>query len=626
MFEGYLELGGNEVLNSARALGYTQTAPCQVNWLICPPCDGVRDAIGDGPYVIDTISSAPWYDEDDEPTHRFYGAHAVTIEGLQDSSRTAETAEGIGDGGVVGRIRYATKRIRVRAMLSARGKDALAAGFSWLDAVLRPGACGQHGNACGASDAGFYVACPPPRNSITSPVGITFQRVEANLLATPQPNLDWELEGLDAVMVADPDGGDYMHATVTGSVAYVNLTGEAARIPVTRQPITFQAEVRLGEDTTAAVMRVLWMDADGNFIVSGTQDGVPTMNKDWQRIAVTGEPPVGAKWVGAFLLLASELPTTATVDVRKVMAQRGRNLAPYFDGDTPDVSEMDRYVWTGEPNNSISAHEVGEEELAPDQIVYNRIIDSMQRSLHNVTCVSGPTIEETMNRGDAWGYIVEFVLVAATPWIFSNTRPIDLPPSLPVVVQDLPFNLVPYPSAELASGSVLVATNYTANPSAEPTGTGWYKGSNGDVVTGDVTGTTSTAISSVGDYSYLSHFVAGSAGASGTVFVGNNSTTFPAVTAGTRMSVTMWVAAQVVSGTAVLGSVEVFAHWQAGGSTVRSDLIGTIPAGSGAATMKSISPPVGATGVVMHGIARLTNWTTGAVVDVYGDAVAVTVP
>ena len=195
MFEGYLELGGGEVLNSARSLGYTRTAPCPVAWLQCPPCDGIRDVLNDDAYTYANIMQAPWYDVEDEVTHRFLGAHALTIEGIPDSTREASVTEGVQDGGVVGRVRHATRRMRVRAVLSAIGEDALEAGFSWLNSALTPGKCATHADACGASDTRFFTACPPERADITKP-GAVWNDELTNLVTHPS----FELPGAEVIL------------------------------------------------------------------------------------------------------------------------------------------------------------------------------------------------------------------------------------------------------------------------------------------------------------------------------------------------------------------------------------------------------------------------------------------
>ena len=169
VFEGFLRLGDKEVLNSARAVGYTTTAQPPITWLQCTPCPGIIDVLGDDEYTYGNIEDAPWYDAEDESTHRFLGIHALSIEGLPDSTRDAKTSESIMDGGVVGRVRKGTRRMRVRAMLSANGEDALETGFNWLSSALSPDTCGTHGDTCGAADMQFFSACPPAQADVTMP-------------------------------------------------------------------------------------------------------------------------------------------------------------------------------------------------------------------------------------------------------------------------------------------------------------------------------------------------------------------------------------------------------------------------------------------------------------------------
>lgn len=423
MFEGYLEVGSGEVINDARTAGYAATVGCPVNWLVASPCPGIVDATGGTEaYDYAQISEAPWYDEDIEATHRFLGVQGLRVEGAPDSTREAKVSESIVDGGLVGQVRHATRRMRWEVMLTAVGQDALEAGFAWLSAALSPSMCSAHGDVCGVSDSSFFVDCPTP--------GIT--------------------------------------------------------------------------------------------------------------------------------------------------------VAEY--------TELRRYV-------------------------------------HAVTCVSGPTVVQKLHRGDAWGYVVEFVLVAGVPWLFGATRYVPTPPSLPIVVQDVPFNLVPYPSAELSTGTVIAATNYSDNPSVELNATNWAKGST-VVVAGDVTGAASTLLASAGTTSFRTRFVASNTSAvAGTITAENTSATFTAAVTGQRMSVNMWASALVESGTAVIQKTEVFAIWRAGASVLRTDLIGTVPAvGGGAVSLKAIAVPATTTNVIVQAKTTLSSWSTAAVVNLYGDAVAVTVP
>ena len=62
MFDGYLKLGETEVVNSARAKGYGETADCPLGWFDYE-CEGLQEALlEDGRYQYANIDEAPWYD------------------------------------------------------------------------------------------------------------------------------------------------------------------------------------------------------------------------------------------------------------------------------------------------------------------------------------------------------------------------------------------------------------------------------------------------------------------------------------------------------------------------------------------------------------------------------------
>ena len=158
MFEGYFSMGGVEILNQHRVSSLLSDSGCDPHWIRCAPCPGLNDATGDN---LADPTDAPWWDEDDEATHRFYGVYPISIEGLSDSTREAAMVEGILDGGVVSGYRRAIRQVRVRGLLIAEGEDALEAGMSWLDNALEPNSCSGHGAGCGEVDACWFVECPP---------------------------------------------------------------------------------------------------------------------------------------------------------------------------------------------------------------------------------------------------------------------------------------------------------------------------------------------------------------------------------------------------------------------------------------------------------------------------------
>jgi hypothetical protein len=162
MWNGYLAMGGLEVLNSPRAVAYSRSAGCPSTWLSDPdPCDTLEEALGHTEYDAESIQNAPWYDARVPESARFYGAYVIALSNLSDATTEAESVQRIGAGSVVTGIREASRRVRATVMLTAEGMDALEHGAQWLKATTKANACGVHGDACGKADLEFFVSCPP---------------------------------------------------------------------------------------------------------------------------------------------------------------------------------------------------------------------------------------------------------------------------------------------------------------------------------------------------------------------------------------------------------------------------------------------------------------------------------
>jgi len=445
-YDGWIRFGGNEIVNNERARGISQTAACPMYWLKGPRCETLQEALEHPPYNAANLPDAPWYDLSmADVSGRFFGVFALSVTGLKDSTRAASVTEGVDDGAVIGRTRKASRQVRVRAVLLARGQDALEYGVAWLNAALDPGACGQHGAGCGATDLEYLTDCPPER-------------------------------------------------------------------------------------------------------------GVVETDAEYQA-----------------------------------------RVEPY------------------------------------------------RRFLHGVAVTSGPIERELMNVGEFWGQVFEWTFTAGRPWVYSATRPVSLPITPTVVIQDIPYNLAPYPSAELTTaGAVDVATNYSANPSLETNATGWAA--------------TAALLSGTAPAAYFtSGRVTGELAANGTAsfrarILGNGSTEVAssaariitehdvAITPGAqRVSFTGWAAALIVAGAAA-SSVDVMraeAQWYVGavatgapvdlGSASPAEISGRVFA------LKSAAPPAGATSVRIRFIYEVT-WRSSATaannsdIRLYSDAAGVTVP
>jgi hypothetical protein len=248
------------------------------------------------------------------------------------------------------------------------------------------------------------------------------------------------------------------------------------------------------------------------------------------------------------------------------------------------------------------------------------------RHSHNVTVTSGPLVEQKIKSNDRvhYGYIVEWTMVAGTPWVFSDTREVAVNLQPPVVVQDVPYNLVPYPSAELSNGTVTLATNYVTNPSMETDASGWNQLTTG--ITPSGTPSRSTEIAASGTASLKNAVTTTNSGTNGTLGAWR-AVTLPAFVTGQRFSFTTWVFAAVVSGTAVLGSTQVNIEWRdSGGALVSSVVAGAGLASGGVISTTSLVRPPTATSVNVVAFVNVTSWSTGAVLNAFIDAVAVTIP
>ena len=187
MLDDYLALGGVELVNSARVAGYAATADCPMDWIKSEGCSALPGAISaleglDGaPYSYEQISDAPWYDDAlPDLSARFIGCYGISIDNVQDSTRTASITERFRDGGVIGRTRRAAREVIVTALLLGRGADAIDYGIQWLSAALDTDGCGQHSSRCGLTDVEFFDACPPEREP-DEPLGDYGSRVRSGL-------------------------------------------------------------------------------------------------------------------------------------------------------------------------------------------------------------------------------------------------------------------------------------------------------------------------------------------------------------------------------------------------------------------------------------------------------------
>lgn len=137
-WDGYYSLGGVEVANEERFRSYlANVAP----WLPMPrreldAYEGLHRALGDPVYTDPVTDRAPWVDFDNPVSADFLGFTVMTIEGLEDSVRTASATELLGRGGTIGLSRESSRSIRVTGLLVGLTPESVQQGFTWLEKVL----------------------------------------------------------------------------------------------------------------------------------------------------------------------------------------------------------------------------------------------------------------------------------------------------------------------------------------------------------------------------------------------------------------------------------------------------------------------------------------------------------
>ncbi len=284
--------------------------------------------------------------------------------------------------------------------------------------------------------------------------------------------------------------------------------------------------------------------------------------------------------------------------------------------------------------------------LTSDQ--YQALITTKKRYLHSVWATSSPKIQSELESNGIYGYNVQFTIAAGRPFIYTATQDLDLPPTIPIVYQDIPYNLSQYPSFELTDGTTpVVATNFSPNPSFETDGsnTAATVGStvSGTAATAFLTSGRSTDIAADRLASFRARVLGdGSTAATGRTVITTKQTsdlTTPLATAGTRVSITAWLSQFIIAGAAAstLNSMKLEVQWLnssnaavgspvlIGSTTTPADFNGKVFAA------KSLVPP--ATSAKAQLIASYDfTWTSSSTpannsdIRAYLDAIAVTVP
>lgn len=150
----WLMFAGTEIINAARTAAYAGRAGIAVS---CSGCAELAASLGDEPYRDPVSDDAPWYDPNVVESKDFHGLVGIEFTGASDGTMDRQVTEYLGDGGVLGASRHASREIGVKALMFASTKAALSYGMSWLATALEGSAC-AHG--CAGDELCVYASCP----------------------------------------------------------------------------------------------------------------------------------------------------------------------------------------------------------------------------------------------------------------------------------------------------------------------------------------------------------------------------------------------------------------------------------------------------------------------------------
>lgn len=176
MHDGYLALGGVEVLNRARAAAYLrELLPGKVEVL----CDDgpMRTGLGHTAYTTPTRDGAPWFRGQRLSAGRFLGLFPGKITGAEDSTREVTVTELSGNGAILTSPRYGSKELRFVATAFALDDEAMEEGMAWLRDVCSNDGCSDSDLGCTGREAKLFAALPTTTLAAYT-LARTFHRVE----------------------------------------------------------------------------------------------------------------------------------------------------------------------------------------------------------------------------------------------------------------------------------------------------------------------------------------------------------------------------------------------------------------------------------------------------------------
>lgn len=406
MYDGYIELGGDELANVARFKAYIDGAQGfpWVKVISEGETTALREALGDAPYTTPAGDNAPWYDPGNPASANFHGIYISGIDGDEGSTRSSTVTEGVLSGGTASSPREGTREMRFTAILAARDELAMEAGLQWLNRTLDPEDCA--GDDCGAMVLCGYAAAPQWLDNCLE-YDYTAAQTRTN-------------ETIDPMFV---NGGTYWTLT-NGSLSSSSIANyhSTAAQPV-GTPLLYQTTAIAGTagDVVSGRMTItnrndytvdffLQIASYGLAGTLGSTNGatVTLAPGETKNLFVDGAV-LSAAATGYRMILRSSatniLPLGAQLRVSRAQTIKATTAGTFFyGGGTPEVGRSN--AWVGLANASASLQYVA--GVSPG------------RHLNEITTISGATVTGSGSFPGGVYREVEFGLVAGTPWFFTD--------------------------------------------------------------------------------------------------------------------------------------------------------------------------------------------------------------
>jgi len=176
MYDGYLALGGREVLNRARAAAYLRRFLSGRVDVLCDDAT-LAPSLAHSAYTTPQTDGAPWYKGSRPAGARFYGVFPGKVQGAEDSTRSVDVTELSGSGAIITSPRYGSKEMRFVGTAFAADEEAMDEGLAWMKDVLSNDGCSDSDLGCTGQEAKLFAALPKDAVAAYN-LTRTFHRVE----------------------------------------------------------------------------------------------------------------------------------------------------------------------------------------------------------------------------------------------------------------------------------------------------------------------------------------------------------------------------------------------------------------------------------------------------------------